>query len=64
MKFYGTGLIWDKDKNNVMCEFKKTGLREGELETQDNILIKKLKELGYKHEITEKDLEEAKKSKK
>jgi hypothetical protein len=56
MKFYGTGLIWDKDKNNVMCEFKKTGLREGELETQDNILIKKLKELGYK--------EEAKKSKK
>ncbi len=41
MKFYGTGLIWDKDKNNVMCEFKKTGLREGELETQDNVLIKK-----------------------
>ena len=64
MKFYGTGLIWDKDKNNVMCEFKKTGLRQGELETQDNILIKKLKELGYKYEITEKDLEEAKKSKK
>ena len=64
MKFYGTGLIWDKDKNNVMCEFKKTGLREGELETQDNVLIKKLKELGYKYEITQEDLEEAKKSKK
>jgi len=64
MKFYGTGAIWNPDTNSVLCRFKRTGLRQGELETQDNVLIKKLKELGYKHEITEQDLEEAKKSKK
>lgn len=65
MKFLGTGIVWDKDNDRMLCEFKKTGLRQGELETFDKNLIKKLKELGYKYEVTEEDLErEEKKNKK
>lgn len=61
MKFKGTGIVWDAQKNKELCRFTKTGLRQGVFETQDKKLIEKLKKLGYEFEITEQDLEEAKK---
>jgi hypothetical protein len=64
MKFLGTGTVWNAETDKPLCKFKKTGIREGYLETQDKKLIEKLKELGYKYEITEADLEEAKKTNK
>ena len=48
MKFYSMDtpdlIIWDKDKNNVLCKFKNT-----ELETEDIYIIDKLMELDYMH---------------
>ena len=63
MIFYGNGMVWNKEKDTLLCKFEKTGVRKGHLETMDSSLIKKLKDLGYKHEYTEKDMESAKKSK-
>lgn len=42
MKFFGKGMVWDKDKNKVLCRFVN-----GEYETQDSIVIDKLKELNF-----------------
>ena len=64
MKFFGCGIVWNPEKDCELCRFKKTGLRKGELETNDPALIETLKKAGYKYELTEKDLEEAKKNKK
>ena len=60
MKFFGTGIIWNAEKECELCRFKKTGLRKGELETTDPKLIENLKNAGYKYELTEADLERAK----
>jgi hypothetical protein len=42
MKFYGHGIVWDKDKNKALCKFIN-----GEYETDDSIIIDKLKELNF-----------------
>lgn len=39
----GGGVQWDADKNKVLARFDKNG----ECETDDRYVIKKLKELGY-----------------
>lgn len=57
MKFFGCGIVWDKDEERELCRFSKTGLRKGELVTNDESLIDKLKELGYEYQITEEDLQ-------
>lgn len=48
MKFYSMEtpdlIIWDKDKDKVLCRFKNT-----ELETVDNYVIDKLMELDFMH---------------
>lgn len=49
MKFYGTGIVWNPDKEKALCQFVK-----GELDTEDAEIINKLIELGYKHEETER----------
>ena len=64
MIFYGNGIVWNKEKNCMLCKFEKYELRKGRLETMDEELIKKLKKMGYKYELTEKDLEIAKKESK
>jgi len=45
MKFYGTGIVWNPDKEKALCQFVK-----GELDTEDKDIIEKLVELGYKHD--------------
>lgn len=42
MKFYGNGLVWNKDENKVLCSFVN-----GKYETEDSIIINKLKELNF-----------------
>lgn len=55
MKFYGNGLVWDRDANKPLCKFIKK-----ELETEDKHIIDRLIELGYEHdgEIPFDDIEE------
>ena len=45
MKFYGNGIVWDKEKNKRLCKFV-----EGEFETDDNRIVNNLVDLGYKYE--------------
>ena len=42
MKFYGNGIVWDKEKNRALCQFEK-----GELETEDERIISILEALNY-----------------
>jgi hypothetical protein len=51
-KFKGYGLVWNKDKDEVLCEFKN-----GEAETSDKKVISKLKELKYEEIDTTGDTE-------
>lgn len=51
MKFYGHGIVWDKEKNTALCTFI-----DGELETADKRTIGLLSDLGYKHDEVEQDL--------
>jgi len=43
MIFVGKGSIWDSESNSILCKFNTAGL----LETEDVVLIKRLKALGY-----------------
>lgn len=45
MKFFGNGLVWDIDKNKVLCKFEN-----GEFEIEDTRVINKLIDLKYEHE--------------
>lgn len=45
MIFFGTGYVWDKQNNKMLCQFKG-----GQFETEDSHAIKVLQELGYKSE--------------
>ncbi|MEI5869230.1 Rho termination factor N-terminal domain-containing protein [Bacillus albus] len=51
MKFYGHGIVWDKEKNTALCTFI-----DGEFETSDKRTIGLLSDLGYKHDEVEQDL--------
>lgn len=51
MKFYGHGIVWDKEKNTALCTFI-----DGEYETVDKRTIGLLSDLGYKHDEAEQDL--------
>lgn len=42
MKFYGRGIVWDKDENKILFSFDK----DGQFETEDNELIEKILKLG------------------
>jgi len=57
-KFYGTGLVWDKENNKLLCEFKN-----GEYITEKEREIKILSSLEYKSEKREKPVEEKPKKK-
>jgi hypothetical protein len=52
MKFYGNGVVWDKDNNRRLCKFTRAAKRgvKGTLETEDERTIKILIGLGYEHE--------------
>jgi hypothetical protein len=52
MKFYGNGVVWDKDNNRRLCKFTRAAKRgvKGMLETEDKRTIKILIGLGYEHE--------------
>ena len=43
MLFKGTGMLWDAEKNSVLCKFDERGV----LATDDPKLIAKLEKLGY-----------------
>lgn len=45
MKFYGTGIVWDKEKSKVLCKFKN-----GSFETSDKRVSSVLIDAGYKYE--------------
>ena len=45
MKFYGVGAVWGGGDNKILCRFI-----DGELETDDEKVIKKLTDNGYKHD--------------
>ena len=45
MKFYGTGSVWDGAKNKNLCSFVN-----GIYETEDQAIISKLVEIGFKYE--------------
>ncbi|WP_411501377.1 Rho termination factor N-terminal domain-containing protein [Bacillus thuringiensis] len=51
MKFYGHGIVWDKEKNTALCTFI-----DGEFETSDKRTIGLLSDLGYKHDEVEQEL--------
>ena len=46
MKFYGNGIVWDKELNKALCKFNK----HGEFETDDKRVIDILVSLEYKHD--------------
>lgn len=48
MKFYGYGIVWDKEQGKPLCKFQS-----GELETEDKKINDTLKVLGYKHDEPE-----------
>lgn len=57
MKFYGSGVVWDKTADRRLCRFK-----DGEFETDDQRVIKLLKAAGYRsddsgREAVERDAE-------
>ena len=43
MKFFGNGLVWDKQRNCVLCRFT-----DGEFETVDKRVAEMLTSRGYK----------------
>jgi hypothetical protein len=45
MKFYGVGAVWGGESNSVLCKFVN-----GELETEDPVVIKKLLAGGYRYD--------------
>jgi len=45
MRFYGVGLVCDKERNCVLCRF-----RSGFLDTDDERVAARLIELGYKYD--------------
>jgi len=45
MKFYGVGAVWGGEDNKILCRFI-----DGELETDDEKVIKKLLGNGYKND--------------
>ena len=45
MKFYGNGIVWDKERNKALCTFKN-----GEFETKEDRVKDILLDLGYKHD--------------
>jgi hypothetical protein len=45
MKFYGNGIVWDKESNRNLCEFK-----DGELSTDDTRVMEILISLGYQND--------------
>ena len=45
MKFYGNGIVWDKERNKALCTFK-----DGEFETKEDRVKDILLHLGYKHD--------------
>ena len=47
MKFYGRGIVWDKENKKALCEFTN-----GELETTDERTIILLSEAGFQKEET------------
>lgn len=44
-KFYGHGIVWDKENDKALCSFV-----DGEHETLDKRTVSLLKELGYEHD--------------
>lgn len=46
MKFYGTGIVWDRGHNRSLCRFSKNGV----LETEDDRIIGLLLAQGYDHD--------------
>jgi len=42
MKYKGHGIVWDKSKDKVLCEFEN-----GFIETEDKAIIETLNKLGY-----------------
>jgi hypothetical protein len=45
MKFYGTGIVWNPDKEKALCQFVK-----GEFDTEEQDIIERLIALGYKRD--------------
>lgn len=45
MKIKGHGIVWDAEKNCILCKFNK-----GELETNDDRIIEVLKKGNYEFE--------------
>jgi len=45
VKFYGNGIVWDKERNKALCTFKN-----GEFETKEDRVKDILLDLGYKHD--------------
>ena len=45
MKFFGTGIVWDKENNKALCQFEK-----GEYNTSEERKIQILSSLGYTYE--------------
>ena len=45
VKFYGNGIVWDKERNKALCTFK-----DGEFETKEDRVKDILLDLGYKHD--------------
>lgn len=61
MKFYGNGIVWDSNKNKLLCRFTK-----GTYETNDKYEIDYLLSKGYdndgvQEEVKEKEIKEDKK---
>lgn len=48
MKFKGHGIIWDADRNCILCKFT-----DGELITEDERVIELLQDNNYEFEETE-----------
>ena len=51
MKFVGTGIVWDVEKDRVLCSFGKAR----EYNTENERTVKILLELGYKPTLTESE---------
>lgn len=45
MKFYGNGIVWDKERSKALCTFK-----DGVFETKEDRTKDILLDLGYKHD--------------
>ena len=45
MKFYGNGIVWDKERSKALCTFVK-----GEFETKEDRVKDILLDLGYEHD--------------